>query len=210
LFNSHTKVLLLVKVSINKDKEMIFALPFGYGKYLLKDDVYEERLGIKTAVNIFDKDTIREISKVDISGTLKSSQEQMPKQSNIEGFGFNIESDLIKSITGKSICEDLISGNVTGNDYLSVNVDVDFNNVDSFLCELYQYYISDKYKQNFDWIDQITPINNKNLIIKLDNLMLNSILNQEPTFWMAVPEIINWDVIEGFKVPGFKDTVDDI
>jgi len=196
-YNSISKALLLTSVSISDTKTRIFAISFGYGRTLLKQDVCEERFGIITALNIIDKDTIRSIDKIDIGRDLKSSTESMPKLASMDQFGFDHESELLNKITGKSI-ENFIEGNVSGKDAFTASIEANISNIDDVLKDLYQYFLSDKYKDHFDWIDQITPIKNKDLIKKLDTEMLNLILNRDPTFWAAVPENINWEDIKGF------------
>src|SRR5690554_1814635 len=48
LFNSSSRAIILRRIQVDEEgNERIFAIPFGYGKYLLKDDVIEERFGLK-------------------------------------------------------------------------------------------------------------------------------------------------------------------
>lgn len=129
LQNSSSRALILKRVNVSNDNNeniRIFAIPFGYGKYLLKEDVYEERFGIKTVVNLIGEDNIRSINKVSISENNKRSKEQLPKESTIQEFGFDVLGDLINGITGKSNKEDFIKGNVTGTD--SFQATVEYNN----------------------------------------------------------------------------------
>lgn len=68
----------------------------------------------------------------------KQSQEQMPRATNINEFGFDLERDLIKTVTGK--CEDETFGkaNLIGGDIFSVLVERDINNIEEFLVYCYK------------------------------------------------------------------------
>lgn len=208
--NSSSWVLLLIKVQISDMISRIFALSFGYGKYLLKEDVIEERFGLKTALNIISDNSIRSIGKIVISGNNKSSREQMPKQSTITDFGFDIDSDLIKDIAGKSIKDDFIDGIINGTDSFSCTVPINQNQIKEFLLSLYIEYLKQDYKTSFAWIDQVQPVRNKQTIETLDTLLFDSVIKSENKFWMAVPEVIDWESVKGFRIQNDKEIRNDI
>lgn len=190
--------------------ERIFYIPFGYGKYLLKDDVIEERFGLRTVVNLIGEANIRSINKTSISDNNKLSREQMPKESTIRDFGFDVNGDLINGITGKSIESDFIEGNVTGTDAFQASIPYNIDNIDEFLKEIYQVFLRDDYKESFEWIDHITPVKSKNLINTLDELLFESIEENDDKFYMAIPEVIEFEKIEGFKISNVKKIQTDI
>jgi len=65
-------------------------------KPLFNDDVIEEQFGLKIVLNTAKADELRKISKLNIGGNQKQSQEQMPKTAKISDFGFNISSENIQ------------------------------------------------------------------------------------------------------------------
>ncbi|VEU79908.1 DUF6119 family protein [Haploplasma axanthum] len=197
------------KIIIN-EVERIFALSFGYGKHLLKKDVYEERFGIITALNLIGEKTIRTINKTSIGTTNKSAREQMPKQSGINDFGFDINSDLIGSISAKSENESIIEGIITGGESFSCSANVNQDNITDFLMKIYNAYTSDNYKANFSWVDKIQPVKSNGANEKLNLKMIESINLSEEKFWMAVPEVIDWENVKGFKISNDRNIHDDI
>ena len=101
LRTANARVLFLKRLEVSESTTRIFAITFGYGKTLLKEDVCEEQFGLKIVLNTIERNKIRKISKTDIGKNYKQSQEQMPKESDIGEFGFDVDRDLIKYVTGK-------------------------------------------------------------------------------------------------------------
>ena len=201
VFNSGSKALLIVKRSIGS-KRLSFAIPFGYGWTLLKPGVWEERFGLKIALNSINSAGLRRITKKNITTLPKDSSEQLGKAGQISDFGLDIEQDLIQEITAISN-DKLLGKTVTGKDPLSISVKVSISNVGSFLDHAYSKYISEEYKEDFGWIDQVSDVKDIQLIDSLNAVLINRLrdLNFEKV-WMAVPELVEWEKIEGFCYVG--------
>lgn len=209
IFTSNARAVLISRVKISDDKTKTFAVTMGYGKNMLADDVIEEDFGLKVVLNTITPTSLRRINKVNIGGNQKTSNEQLPLASDIDDFGFDIDRDLISTITGHSADEDFALGIITGSDLLSLTAEVDITNLSSFLKMTYSRYISNKYKQTFGWIDHIRRVKNKATIEALDAETIKLICEKSPKVWMAVPDVIEWEKISGFKYSG-KDIHNDI
>lgn len=211
LWNSSSKANLLIKTTVGKNEERIFALVFGRGSSLLKDNTIEDRFGLKTALNLIGEKNIRNISKTVIGGSQKNTIEQMPKQSTIDEFEIDIDTDLINRVTGKVAEGKFIQGTVTGSDSLLVKHSVDISNIIFFLRQVYECYLSKEYLKSFEWIDQVKNVKDKFLLSLLDDQLVKALNDKNNDFWMAVPEIIDWNNIQGFKITGVRDEIfDDI
>jgi uncharacterized protein (TIGR04141 family) len=210
LWNSSSKATLLIRMTFG-DIERIFALIFGRGGSLINDTTIEDRFGLKTALNLIGEKNIRNISKTVIGGSQKNSVEQMPKQSTIDEFEIDIDTDLINKVTGKVAEGKFIEGTVTGSDALLVKHPVDIFNVKDFLSNVYNCYLSKEYLTSFEWIDRVKVIKDKVLVNLLDQQLVLALSSAENEFWMAVPEIIEWDIVKGFRISGVRDEIfDDI
>ncbi len=210
LCQANSKIILLVTREF-ESKKRIFALTFGFAKTLFKESVLEEQFGLKVVLNSVPINGLRKISKVNIGGNQKQAQEQIPKTGKISEFGFNVNSDLIKNVTALSEPEIFEKAIITGGDIFSLTVDRNVDNIEDFLDFCYQKYQEDTYKNNFDWIDNIKAISNKDMCEKLDKKMLEHInAKNYDNVWMAVPEVINWENIKGFRYSGSRDLYDDI
>ncbi len=203
IFTANARAVLLVKIPVEQGQiERIFAITFGYGKNLLCDGIIEERFGLKVILNTIAPDSLRKINKINIGGNQKQSSEQLPLKSAINEFGFDIYRDLISSITGMSDDAEYVSGTLSGSDLLSLSTDVDISNIREFLVKTYQKYRLTTYRTNFEWIDQIQYVKDVHTRDLLDTELLCLIRNHSPSVWMAVPEVINWEEIRGFRYHG--------
>lgn len=205
IFTASSKAVLLILA-----ENRIFALTFGYGHTMLNPGIYEERFGLKVALNIIDPENLRSIDKKNMSVVPKLSKEQMTKDGTFADFGVDIEQDLIQGITGKSKNENF-GQTITGKDTLSISVKFDYSNVKNLLKDCCKLYESNDYKKDFGWIDQISEIKDPKTIEGLDNILVEKIKGQDfDKTWMAIPEIVEWaDVAEfKFKKESFGNDID--
>jgi len=198
ILTSSAKGVLVVPVK-KKRKTVYFVVSFGFGRHLLKDGVVEERFGLKVVLNSLDQSNFRSIDKTVLGSIPKHSREQMSRDVNAFDFGIDIEQDLISSVTGKS--KDIVLGNIiTGKDSLSGSAKIDVTNIKDFLSHCLERYKSNDYKTNFGWIDQIAEIRDKILEEELSILLAEKIKNDElGKIWLAVPEVVNWSDVKGFR-----------
>lgn len=206
LYNQSSKGLYFVKTTI-ESKEKIFALPFGYGHSMLNKELCVDDFGLKTVLNLVERDSIRKIGKRTLSSEPKNTIEQLSKIGNISDFGIDIEQDLIEEITGKPKDDYFGKSLVTGKIAFTASVKVNISNVDEFVQKCFDYYIKDDYKKNFAFIDQVKEIKNTGifedkLIEKLKDGSDNNV-----DVWMAIPEIIDWADIAGFSFTGKKENL---
>lgn len=202
LFNSSSSGVYIYKTKIN-NKDCMFALAFGYGWQFLKPGVYDERFGLISALNIIDAEKLRKIDKKSMISAPKDTSEQLSKAGGIAEFGIDIEQDLLRSVSGVPKDQDIFGKIITGRDALSLSVKIDQLKIKDLIHECYKKYCSKDYKKDFDWVDQIAEVKDPNILEKLNNLLVENIKNKvfEKT-WMAVPEIIEWETIEGFRYSG--------
>ena len=208
--NSHAQVISIHRIVID-GVERIFAIPFGSGKYLLNDDVIEEQFGIKILLNSVSNDGFRQLVVTNYGGDHRIKNEQTPKKTNINEFGFDVYNDFVRRATAKSDEELFNNNTIMGGDLLSVSVPVTIENVDNFLILCYKRYKSNRYKENFSWLDNIREVKEKNTKQALNEKLVNVINQKEfDKVWAAVPEIIEWEKILDFRFNILKKGYDDI
>lgn len=209
IYTSNARAVVLYKATIGVDSQRVFALTFGYGRNMIKDEVIEEAFGLKVVLNSIPVRGIRRLNKTNIGGNLKTSNEQLPLDSNVDDFGFDIDRDLISNITGRSNDDSFVKGMITGGEAFSCTVDFNITNVETLLTKVYARYLSKVYKEAFSWVDYIRKVKNPALIRSLDEQVIQLINNKSHNAWMAVPEVLSWEEIAGFKYSG-SDLFDDI
>jgi uncharacterized protein (TIGR04141 family) len=211
LFTASARGVLLVPIT-HKTKTVSFAVAFGLGRHLLRPGVIEDRFGLKVVLNSVNPESLRSIDRTTLGSVPKHTREQIGRDSVAGDFGIDIEQDLVSSVTGKSRIDQL-GKTITGKDALSVSVKVDATNIKEFLKLSYEQYLSEEYKKAFDWIDQISDVRNALTIETLDALLLKKIEDEDfAKVWMAVPEVVDWVDVKGFRYLKRKqaDLVDDL
>ncbi|MEN6510739.1 MAG: TIGR04141 family sporadically distributed protein [Chloroherpetonaceae bacterium] len=200
LMNSTSSGLYITKTEYN-DKDIYFGLSFGYGWQMFKDGVIVEQFGIKTALSIIKSD-IKKIEKKNFKNGLKDVSEQLGKIGTVADFGFDIEQDIMRALVGEPENQELYGKNVVGKDAISISIKKNVDEVNDILLELYKAYISNKYKENFDWFDNFSAVKDKTLETVLDNKITAKINDDSKTdviYWLAIPEVIEWENTKCFK-----------
>lgn len=208
IFSSNARAVLVARVVIG-DQTKAFAITMGQGKHMLANDVIEDDFGLKIVLNTIEPNSLRRINKINIGGNQKTSNEQLPLASDIDDFGFDIDRDLIGTVTGYSDDESFATGIMTGGELLSLTATVDITNLGDFLVKAYNRYLSTSYRSNFGWIDHIKKVKDSRLITALEAETIKLITEGSPSIWMAVPDVIDWENIAGFKYSG-RTMYDDI
>lgn len=209
LKNSTASGLYITKTRYD-NKDIYFGLSFGHGWQMFKDGVIVEQFGIKTALSII-KSEIKKIEKKNFKNGLKDVSEQLGKIGTVADFGFDIEQDIMRAVVGEPENQALFGKNVVGKDAISISIKKNVNEVDDLFIELYKAYISNKYKERFDWFDNFSAVNNKKLVVDLDDKIVAKINDDSKTdviYWLAIPEVIEWENTKCFKYSTRNDAIE--
>lgn len=191
---------ILYDIEVEEGTHRIFAVCFGHGRSLLNSNVVERRFGLITTLSAVKPDHLRSIDVSTLDSIPLNSRVQASNLASIENFNIDIEKDLLKSVAGKSEQEN-VEGLLSGTDSLSLSTENTYNNISEILRSCYSLYKSDEYKTNFEWVDQIQTIKDKELVEQLDNEMLARLHeNEVENVWFSMPEIIDWEVVDYFKL----------
>jgi uncharacterized protein (TIGR04141 family) len=193
--NSSTGALLYAKVG-----ESIFTLTFGQGHHLVDSANIEMNFGLKTALNLLDVASLRSIDKSSFEQYPTQTREQTGVATELQYFGLNIESDLLRAITGKPN-DEKYGTRISGMDALKLSIEVKLEYLANLLKSVLAAYNDNAYKKGaFAWVDHIGEVKDKALHEMLDVELLNRINSRNfERIWLSVPEIIDWDRVVGFK-----------
>lgn len=210
LLQANSRVVLIKSIQIDEEYRT-FALTFGHGRFLFREDILEEQFGLKIVLNSIEQNQIRRISKASVGSNQKQSDEQLPKSSDISEFGFDVNRDLMKNVSGKSEDDMFEKSMLTGGDIFSLTVARDIRNIDEFLVFCYRRFKEDTYRERFAWVDNIKYVKEKTVIQRLNEKLIATIrANEFDRVWMAVPEVVAWEDIKDFKFAGCDETFGDI
>lgn len=182
--------------------------------------------------NSLEADALRSIDKRTFDAVDQNSRVQVGLTSAAADFGIDIERDLIKGIVGypKGKKADLLGRRMSGSDALTVSRDINLRTIRKALAAYLKAYESTDYQAHFAWVDQIHQVRKKgHLATELDGLLIGKLEAVQAQggkggdCWLAAPDVLDWDVVEGFRftqaktdgyltdmhLPGFFDTVKD-
>ncbi|MFA7325720.1 MAG: DUF6119 family protein [Candidatus Kapaibacterium sp.] len=207
--NSSSKALILI--TVDDDTETYnFAVTFGFGRYLLMPNVWEEDFGLRTTLNLASEDKIRKVNTKKLTDIPRNTSNQISIASEIFNFNIDEEQELVESITAQS-SDNKFGKTISGKESISFSTKIDIENIHDILKDIITHYKSEKYKEHFEWIDNIKPIKDKYKIKNLDNQLINEINNKNfDKLWLSVPDIIEWDDISYFKYNKNSEELDDI
>ena len=194
LHSSGTAAILFIR-----EGSSLFAITFGYGRYLLKNDCYEENFGLRVVLNSVDPEKLRSVDAQSLDAVPVHVRSQASVATNISDFGLDIEQDLIYAATGQPK-DSSLGGQITGKDALKLSLAIDLNSIPSLLVTLLSQFSAKTYKENFAWIDHLSEVRDNTLIGQLDDALVEKIkMNDFSRSWLSIPDIIEWSDVEGFK-----------
>lgn len=177
------------------DSVRFCAITFGFGRNLLRANVIESRFGLKTTLNSVDESQLRSIDLNTLESIPKLDRIQTSRLSKVNDFDIEEDRDLLRCITGRTktaLVEDL-GTTISGSDSLRISVEATINSIERTLDVCMAQYNSQDYREKFDWIDNLRPVVDKDLISQLDILMLNALNSRDrDNLWMAIPEVIDF------------------
>ena len=176
-----------------------FAVTFGTGRHILKQENIEERFGLLVVLNSINVDAIKSIDKKTIDTISKQTREQASREVDAQAFGLDIERDMLRAVTGTP-ADAALGQRLAGSDALKVTVRADLSDLPALIRSFHAKYKEKTYRDNFPWVDQITEVKSKAKQLELDELLINCIAERRfERCWLAAPDIIDWNVIAGFR-----------
>jgi uncharacterized protein (TIGR04141 family) len=184
----------------------IFAISFGYGKNLLAEACWIQDFGLKVTLNRVDPSKLRSIDAKTYEDLVLVTRKQTSRKSTVDSFQLDVGRDLVSAVAGEP-SDTTFFKRVAGADSLKVATELPFSELDAVLTELLAAYKDTRYKQQFDWIDQIRQVDPaiKN---ELDNALLASLKEHRiENMHLAPADVVEWEEIDGFNFTGGGKTV---
>ena len=180
-----------------------FALTFGYGRYLIRDDAYEERFGLICTLNAVRPESLRCVDVQSLDAIQSHSRIQSGLEIPADQFGLNVEQDMLKAVVGAPKDSGL-GVRMTGSDSLSVSVRMDLADLPDLLALYHQQFQRNISTTNYAWVNNINLIKSSSTMISdLDAIIIEKFRDKNyQNIWLAIPEIIDWSKISGFIYQG--------
>lgn len=195
--SASTAALLLLKIS-----GRIFAVTFGFGRSLLNLSNIEYQFGLRVALNLIDPAQIRSLDTKTFEDLVVTTNTQASKSTELPTFGIDVSKDILRAVTGEPRNTDLAT-RVSGADSLVMNMKIEPKDLPAVCDKLLAAYKSDRYKDDFSWVDQLSLVRDSKQISQLDAKLVDQLRNGSVgSTHLAMPEPIDWQNIDGFKIAG--------
>jgi len=176
-----------------------FAITFGQGRFLLEPESWEEGFGLRVTLNSVAQDSIKSIDKLTFDALSTHSKIQSSQEAAPQDFGLDIEQDLVRAVTG-SPDDSTLGHRLSGKDALRTCVSIALDQLPDLLKRYQTQFRSKAYQKSFPWVDHIAEVSRASQKEELDQLVVDQIKARNlERCWMAVPEIVDWASIDGFR-----------
>lgn len=205
IVNRHSRGLYILK-----EHGRWFCFTFGYTRQLIDEGAVERNFGLIVSLNLGDPAAIKAIEKINISQVGLQSREQAGKDVAFDGFEFDTDIDLLKSMTAKGPQkENEEQETYSGRDSFSVYTRITVETFADLAKRLFKAFENTAYRQRYPWIDKISQERDPKFIEELESKLVDAINTDDTSkIWMAIPDIVDWEQVESFayRIPSGGQT----
>lgn len=176
-----------------------FCITFGHAWQKLRALRIEPNFGIRCVLNLADEDSLRAIRRDRVAEESIQAIEQIPDQDGIERFGLDVEKDLLRGVKAR-VSESAGFGLwVAGGDSFKATADLSKETISEFLRRTLILWSKDDYQKKFDWLDNIQPIKDNDLIGDLYSALIEQLPLSTTGFSLCAPELLSWEDFDYFS-----------
>lgn len=176
-----------------------FAIPFGFGRHLIHEDVIELGFGLRATLNSVNADRLRSVDMRTIDEMTLQTRRQASRISGLEVFGINITKDILGGVTGQP-ADPTIAQVMTGRDACVLQGPVTFEAVGEKCRQLLDAYSRTDYQERFGWIDHLRTVEDDALTATLDDHLVAAFIAEDfAALHLAAPEQLSWEEVAGFR-----------
>lgn len=142
-----------------------YAVTFGYAWQLLEDEWLERDFGRRVALNLIRRDGLIELRTEQVFASWHLASDRAPRASLLDEFGVEFDRDLVATVEGAPL-DEALGKTVRGG--TSLRVILPLPKLPAFLDKGEKLFKSDKYKDKFPDIDNLSPVKDSSLIVQLE------------------------------------------
>jgi uncharacterized protein (TIGR04141 family) len=176
-----------------------FALAFGHGRHLLREDAFERDFGLRVALNAIDSRDLRSVDMQTIEELTLHTRRQVSRGSPLNVFGLDVWRDVMRGVVGRPRDAQL-ARKLAGADALAVSVPIDFADLGTQCQQLFAISQKEDYKADFGFIDHLRMVRERRLIAALDEKLVGALRSGGTTsLYLAPPQPIDWHRLDAFS-----------
>lgn len=194
LVNASSSAVLIVETS-----DRFFAISFGYGSNLLRQELIERDFGLKVALNAVNPDALRSVDMHTLEDLTLHTRRQTSTGSRLSTFDLDVTRDLMRSVTGR-LGDPSIGRQVTGGDAVALNAEIEFTGLGAKCDQLLHEYGKKDYLKEFAFVDHVRRIHKSSVGDELDQLLVQDLrAGASTSAYLAAPKPIEWDRFSAFN-----------
>jgi uncharacterized protein (TIGR04141 family) len=209
LANKSCAAVLFINVIDEDGKTRTFALAFGSGHLALHADAFERNFGLKVALNSIARANLKNLDMATLEATSFQKRVQASRTSDLGGFGLDTEHDLLRLVGGVPT-DTTFASSVSGKDALTLTAKLSPSKIATKCADALKLFVATDYKNDYGFIDQISPVRKTDLIQLLDSLVFaeiqNLLMSKSSDLHLTIPNIIDPEETHeiGYFGTGFK------
>ena len=194
VFNASTRAVLLIR-----RQGRVFAFTFGHGRHMLVSEAIVRDFGVRVVLNGVEPDGLSSADTMAIGDITLHQRTQTSRQSSLSAFNIDVESVLLRNLTGKPKNEDF-GAMLTGRQSIQFSSEIEFSDIGKICDTLFSMYVSKDYKEHFWWFDHFQDVSDPELLDKLNHRLFDILCTgYRNEFYLAPPQIIEYENIDGFS-----------
>ena len=183
------------------------AYTFGHGRNALNPESIEPRFGLKVALNTMDANRLRSADTRMLGDDVRTKRVQTSGLVDQTAFEFDTSRDLLRQISGVP-SSDSLAKKVIGSDSLTLHANVTASGLGEKSQQLIDAFASNKYRDQFEWIDHLAPVTDPSRRAELDKRLVEALSKGSlDRMHLAATSVVDWDEVEDFKIDGTRGTV---
>ncbi|GIP59881.1 DUF6119 family protein [Paenibacillus woosongensis] len=205
--NTVNSFVILVKV-LKDNIPYFFAITGGFGFTAINKNNLENNFGLKVALNSIDTKELKAFDVRNIDLKTRQKRVLFNKGSEIGEFDLDFEQDLINLVSGKSRDQEFGSSVRGSTSSLSLNSDITFSRLGEKCLQILGLYLSEEYKENFGFIDNVKIIKDPEIVNVLNENLFTAIRNRQgDNLSLAYPDMIEYERCSSYQIKrGYRKT----
>lgn len=191
LVNSGTAAVLLLRAA-----GRVFALTFGYGRSLLKPDVFVRDFGLKVVLNTVDPDRLKSVELRVIEDMVISRRTDASRASSSGSFGLDPGRDILRGVAGQPRDQALYGRQIVGSDAAIAGLKVKFSGLADVAERFLAAYNDTLYRDRFAWVDHVRLVKDGMRIDELNRSLVEALRSDTSRPYLAPPSMLAWANVE--------------
>jgi uncharacterized protein (TIGR04141 family) len=167
----------------------VFALTFGTGYHSIDPSNLEPRFGLRVAANLVASRRVRGAQTRGIANNTRDQRTLLPIDGSFSDLDVQVDEDWLRQLSGKP-SDSKVASSISGADSLRLTLpSFSLRGIGEKLDEVLEAFESEQFKQNFPFLDQITPLLPSDPRVgKLDALVAQRLRVNDPQLGFSTPD----------------------